>query len=233
MPTHLIFKTSESLSVVSDSLWPRRLHSPWNSPGQNTGVRSLSLLQGSSQPRDWTQVSCIAGRFFTSWATRGTQNTSLKSCSRRRSGSPSLVPPSGSGPQQRGPDCPPCVWTDGHRAGLLALLFGGSSSWWAMASKPWPFWPAASHAPHHLCAHPCKCGHWGQPGETLLLFSRSETLLPAPGRVWHLLWVSTRTLALLCQLLCLILQVLVFEVTPLKSYIVKFINFFLWLSKSG
>ena len=46
MPTHLIFKTSESLSVVSDSLWPRRLHSPWNSPGQNTGVRSLSLLQG-------------------------------------------------------------------------------------------------------------------------------------------------------------------------------------------
>ena len=24
----------------------------------------------SSQPRDWTQVSCIAGGFFTSWATR-------------------------------------------------------------------------------------------------------------------------------------------------------------------
>ena len=26
---------------------------------------------GSSQPRDWTQVSCIAGGFFTNWATRG------------------------------------------------------------------------------------------------------------------------------------------------------------------
>ena len=26
--------------------------------------------RGSSKPRDWTQVSCIAGRFFTSWATR-------------------------------------------------------------------------------------------------------------------------------------------------------------------
>ena len=26
--------------------------------------------RGSSQPRDWIQVSCIAGRFFTSWATR-------------------------------------------------------------------------------------------------------------------------------------------------------------------
>ena len=30
-------------SVMSDSL---RLYSPWNSPGQNTGVGSLSLLQG-------------------------------------------------------------------------------------------------------------------------------------------------------------------------------------------
>ena len=29
----------------------------WNSPGQNTGVGSLSLLQGSSQPRDQTQGS--------------------------------------------------------------------------------------------------------------------------------------------------------------------------------
>ena len=35
----------ESHSVVSDSLWPRGLYSPWNSLGQNTGVNSLSLLQ--------------------------------------------------------------------------------------------------------------------------------------------------------------------------------------------
>ena len=31
---------------------------------------SFSLLQVSSQPRDWTHVSSIEGRFFTSWATR-------------------------------------------------------------------------------------------------------------------------------------------------------------------
>ena len=37
---------SESHSVVSDSLRPRGLYSPWNSPGQNTGVGSLFLLQG-------------------------------------------------------------------------------------------------------------------------------------------------------------------------------------------
>ena len=33
-------------SVVSDSLWPHGLYSLWNSLGQNTGVGSLSLLQG-------------------------------------------------------------------------------------------------------------------------------------------------------------------------------------------
>ena len=37
---------SASSSVVSNSLRPHVLHSPWNSPGQNTGVGSLSLLQG-------------------------------------------------------------------------------------------------------------------------------------------------------------------------------------------
>ena len=96
---------SDSRSVVSDSLWPHGLYSPWNSPGQNSGVRSRSLLKGifptqgsnpgllhcrqilyqlihqgrprvlewvaypffsgSSRPRNWTRVSCIAGGFFT------------------------------------------------------------------------------------------------------------------------------------------------------------------------
>ena len=99
---HLLFRgEGESCSVLSDSLQPHGLHSPWNSPGQNTGVSSLSLLQwifptqesnqclprcrwilyqlnhkrsprilewvaypfssGSSQPRNWTRVSCVAG----------------------------------------------------------------------------------------------------------------------------------------------------------------------------
>ena len=34
------------LSVMSHSLLPHGLYCPWNSPGQNTGVGSLSLLQG-------------------------------------------------------------------------------------------------------------------------------------------------------------------------------------------
>ena len=53
---------SESRSLVSDSLRPRGLHCPWNSPGQSPGVDSLSLLQGIFP----TQVSRIAGGFFTS-----------------------------------------------------------------------------------------------------------------------------------------------------------------------
>ena len=32
--------------VMSDSLWPHGLYSPWSSPGQNTGVGSCSHLQG-------------------------------------------------------------------------------------------------------------------------------------------------------------------------------------------
>ena len=42
----LLIKSSESRSVVSNSLQPHGLYSPQNSPDQDTGVGSLSLLQG-------------------------------------------------------------------------------------------------------------------------------------------------------------------------------------------
>ena len=42
--TYILYK-SESLSVVSHSLWLRGLYSPWNSSGQNTAVGSHYLLQ--------------------------------------------------------------------------------------------------------------------------------------------------------------------------------------------
>ena len=45
--THIWKYESETRSVMSDSLWPHGLYSPWNCPGQNTGVGSLSLLQGT------------------------------------------------------------------------------------------------------------------------------------------------------------------------------------------
>ena len=44
---------SESRSVVSDSLRPHGLYSPWNYPGQSTGVGSRSLLQGIFPTQQW------------------------------------------------------------------------------------------------------------------------------------------------------------------------------------
>ena len=97
----------EKVAQLCLTLQPIELYSPWNPPGQNTEVGSLSLLQGifptqelnpgllhyrqilyqlshkgsprilewvaspfssgSSWPRNWNGVSCLAGRFFASW----------------------------------------------------------------------------------------------------------------------------------------------------------------------
>ena len=37
-------------------------------------LNSLSLIQQISWPRNWTGLSCIAGRFFTNWAVREAQS---------------------------------------------------------------------------------------------------------------------------------------------------------------
>ena len=42
----LVWIESESHSVLSELLRPHGRYNPWNSPGQNTGVGSHSLLQG-------------------------------------------------------------------------------------------------------------------------------------------------------------------------------------------
>ena len=73
---------SVSRSVMSDSLrqglQPTRLLCPWDFPGKNTEWVAISFSRGSSQPRDRTQVSCTAGRFFTNWTTRETQRSHIE-----------------------------------------------------------------------------------------------------------------------------------------------------------
>ena len=64
-----------SHSVVSDSWWPHglkpaRLLCSWNSPGKHKEWVAISFSRGSSQLRNRSLVSCIAGRLCTSWATR-------------------------------------------------------------------------------------------------------------------------------------------------------------------
>ena len=64
-----------SRSVVSDSWQPLDCSPPGSSVHGILQARILEWVarpssRGSSQSRNWTQVSCIAGRFFTVWATR-------------------------------------------------------------------------------------------------------------------------------------------------------------------
>ena len=62
----LIFGSeSQSRSVMSDSLQPYGLLQ-----ARILEWVAFPFSRGPSQPSDWTQVSLIAGRFFTSWATR-------------------------------------------------------------------------------------------------------------------------------------------------------------------
>ena len=75
---------SVSLSVVSDSLRPHGLMDCSPPDSSVHGILQESTLEwvaipfsrGSSPPRDWTRVSCIASRVFTLWATREAQECS-------------------------------------------------------------------------------------------------------------------------------------------------------------
>ena len=64
-----------SVLIMSDSLQPHGLWPARNIHGilQATVPEwvAVPFSRGSSQPRGWTQVSCLADRFFTIWATRG------------------------------------------------------------------------------------------------------------------------------------------------------------------
>ena len=65
-------EVSVSRSVVPDSLRPHGLQPSVHEIFQARILEwvATSFSRGSSQPRNRTQVSCTAGRFFTNWATR-------------------------------------------------------------------------------------------------------------------------------------------------------------------
>ena len=56
--------------VPPHGVYSARLHCPRNSQARILEWVAISLSGLSSQPRDRTQVSCIAGRFFTVWSAR-------------------------------------------------------------------------------------------------------------------------------------------------------------------
>ena len=73
-PTIKVFSNESTLRMRWPKYWSFSFSIVHDySPGQNTGWVTVPFSRGSSQPRDRTQVSHIAGRFFTSWATNKTQ----------------------------------------------------------------------------------------------------------------------------------------------------------------
>ena len=64
----MVESESESHSVVSDSLLPMDYTVQGILQAAMLEQVAFPFSRGSSQPRDQTQVSCIAGGFFTSWA---------------------------------------------------------------------------------------------------------------------------------------------------------------------
>ena len=79
---------------MSDSLRPHGLYSPWNSPGQNTGVGSLSLPGDLSNPRIKPR-SHIAGGHLAKDVI-GSLNAKESACNRGDAGS---IPGSGRSPE--------------------------------------------------------------------------------------------------------------------------------------
>ena len=73
---------SESRLVVSDFLRPQGLYSPWNTPGQNTGVGSLSFLQGIfPNPGIEPRSSALQADAFPAEPQRKPKNTGVGSIS--------------------------------------------------------------------------------------------------------------------------------------------------------
>ena len=65
-----------SFPVMCDSLWTVAHQAPLSMGMLQAGILewvATPSFRGSSQPRDWIQVSHIAGGFFTIWATREAQ----------------------------------------------------------------------------------------------------------------------------------------------------------------
>ena len=70
---HCWLVSKSCLTLQPHVLWPATPLCLRDFPGRDTGADCHLFLQGIFQPRDRTQVSHIAGRFFTSWATREAQ----------------------------------------------------------------------------------------------------------------------------------------------------------------
>ena len=120
---------------------------------------AISFSKGSSQSRDWTRDSCIAGRFFTHWATRETRIWAHPSItgSQPQFGSKWSMLSWATSCCQVNPQ--PLLWSPLHSS--------------AMASFPSYEFPTAL-VPHHTGEVKTVCPDWLFPGISSLCLCRSR-----------------------------------------------------------
>ena len=106
---------------MSDSLWPHGLYSPWNSPGQNTGVGSLSLLQGIFPTQGWNAGLPHCRRILYHLSHKGSQAGNLGSVSGSQ-----RSPGGGNG----NPPQDPCLGNPMDRGSWRATVHGVTKSPW-------------------------------------------------------------------------------------------------------
>ena len=150
---------------------------------------AIPFSRGSSQPRDWTQVSYIADGFFTVWVTREAVSW----------GSPknTLIPQALSTPQEEGGGLMLELWVPLGRIVLLPVALQATlppaplGNEWRDAGRVSETWGSGG-APHPMgCPHsqgppapPQATGRGGDPAPGLWL-SRSPPSQSLPGPRWR------------------------------------------------
>ena len=122
---------------MSDSLRPHGLYSPWNSPGQNTGVGSLSLLQ-------WI--------FLTQGSNRGLLHCGRILYQPSHQGSPYIYKSPANCVAHK-----PAVWTGSNRTACLCSMQGWG---WGRGSPCYTTHSHGSQAGLLPAGSSARCGQW-------------------------------------------------------------------------
>ena len=153
-----------SHAIMSNSLPPHGLYLPGSSVHGILQARilewvAITFSRGSSRPRDWTQVSHIAGRLFTIWTNREALKLPFDS-SKKNSPNPlsfrrTLSPSEGSRWQLCSIFTAPQtehIPADNSEYSVSSQLWQGCSDgpppkpqWPLLLSCPWGFWLPTSH----------------------------------------------------------------------------------------
>ena len=162
---------------MSNSLWPHGLCSP---PGFSIhGILQARILEwiaipfsrGTSQPRDRTLVSCIAGRFFTVWANVTLSRWPQYGTQHSQTHSRSLLPPG-----QSWYDLGMCLQgseSAGRHSALILEVRWSGKTWWSHVLEATQFLTDRGLKTHSVDAY----ASLKEPSFPSILCAESHTLL--------------------------------------------------------